>query len=173
MRSFYTILILTISASIAVSCSSTKEQLGLSKKSPDEFAVVKRAPLELPPSYTLAPPRPGAARPQETSPNIQAKEAVLGASTLQAKDGVTAGESVLLQKAGTGVADPSIRAKVDEESNDYDRSKIPAAKKLFGLVNNEDPPEEVVDAEQELERLQQNAAEGKPATEGETPSVER
>lgn len=35
----------------------------MSKRSPDEFAVVKRAPLILPPEYDLRPPDPGAPRP--------------------------------------------------------------------------------------------------------------
>ena len=34
--------------------------LGFEKSAPDEFAVVKRAPLTLPPEYGLRPPRPGA-----------------------------------------------------------------------------------------------------------------
>jgi len=39
-----------------VSCgSATKEKLGLSKKAPDEFMVVPRAPLSLPPEYDLRP----------------------------------------------------------------------------------------------------------------------
>ncbi|MBM3559287.1 MAG: DUF3035 domain-containing protein, partial [Alphaproteobacteria bacterium] len=38
----------------------TKRSLGLSKPAPDEFSVVSRAPLSLPPNYTLRPPRPGA-----------------------------------------------------------------------------------------------------------------
>ena len=40
-------------------CGGTKEKLGLTKKAPDEFAVVRRAPLSMPPDYTLRPPTPG------------------------------------------------------------------------------------------------------------------
>ena len=46
-------------------CEKTKEQFDFSKKPPDEFAVVKREPLEMPPDFSLRPPTPGAARPQE------------------------------------------------------------------------------------------------------------
>lgn len=43
-----------------VGCSSgLKNDLGLSKKAPDEFAVVKNAPLSLPPDFNLRPPKPG------------------------------------------------------------------------------------------------------------------
>ena len=41
---------------------------GLSRDAPDEFQVVTRAPLSIPPSMgDLPPPRPGAQRPQEMS----------------------------------------------------------------------------------------------------------
>jgi len=40
----------------------------------DEFAVVTKAPLIMPPDYNLRPPRPGAARPQEQSERQQAAE---------------------------------------------------------------------------------------------------
>ena len=41
-------------------CDSARETLGLNKRAPDEFAVVPRAPLVLPPNYDLRPPEPGA-----------------------------------------------------------------------------------------------------------------
>ncbi|MGY8960888.1 MAG: DUF3035 domain-containing protein, partial [Alphaproteobacteria bacterium] len=41
--------------------------LGYEKAAPDEFSVVKRAPLALPPDYGLRPPRVGAQRPQAVS----------------------------------------------------------------------------------------------------------
>jgi len=51
-----------IVAALAVgtgACSSLKDNLGLEKKAPDEFAVVRNAPLSLPPDYNLRPPKPG------------------------------------------------------------------------------------------------------------------
>ncbi len=59
-------------------CSNVKETLGLTKQSPDEFKVVSRAPLSMPPDYNLRPPTPGAPRPQEGTPRDQAQQAVLG-----------------------------------------------------------------------------------------------
>jgi hypothetical protein len=48
--------------------------LGLEKTSPDEFLVVKRAPLSLPPNYELRPPKPGERRPQERTVRSRAKD---------------------------------------------------------------------------------------------------
>ena len=55
--------------------------LGFEKSTPDEFAVVKRAPLTLPPDYGLRPPKPGAPRPQAVSPRSDAKKSLLSASS--------------------------------------------------------------------------------------------
>jgi hypothetical protein len=55
-----------------------RKTLGLGKNPPDEFQVVGRAPLSIPPDYSLRPPTPGAARPQEPSMTDTARNAVLG-----------------------------------------------------------------------------------------------
>ncbi len=41
--------------SIAACGATTKEKLGLSRKAPNEFLVMPRAPLSLPPEYDLRP----------------------------------------------------------------------------------------------------------------------
>ena len=165
--------ILSLTALIALplsACSSAKEQLGLNKQVPDEFQVVKRAPLELPPQYTLRPPQPGAPRPQEQETVEQAAQAVFGETPVEATP--TSGEGALFQAAGAFQVDPSIRAKVDSESANLQRENEPVIDKLLSIGSDRPPPASVVDAQKEAERLQQNKAEGKPATAGETPSVE-
>lgn len=71
--------ILLFAAGLLAGCSEARQAMGLGKRAPDEFTVVKRAPLSLPPQYTLRPPQPGAPRPQEPSPTEQARQQVLGA----------------------------------------------------------------------------------------------
>ncbi len=157
---------------VASACSGAKEQLGLERSSPDEFAVVKRAPLSMPPDYRLQKPRPGAPRPQEQSTADQAKEAMFG--TVQTQDGQTPGEATLLSKAGAQAADPSIRQKIDAETTDMAKRNVPVAKKILGLGGDANAaPASVVDAKAEAERLLKNKEQGKPATAGDTPAVER
>lgn len=53
------IIISAVVAVLALSaCDTTKEKLGLSPKAPDEFMVVPRAPLSLPPEYDFNPVAP-------------------------------------------------------------------------------------------------------------------
>ncbi|NNG06084.1 MAG: DUF3035 domain-containing protein, partial [Inquilinus sp.] len=54
-------------------CADMRALMGMERKTPDEFAVVARAPLTLPPSFDLPPPAPGAPRPQEGTADAQAE----------------------------------------------------------------------------------------------------
>jgi hypothetical protein len=55
---------------------SVQDALGMSKRAPDEFAVVKRAPLIVPPDFELRPPDPGAPRPNIGRTSDQARVAL-------------------------------------------------------------------------------------------------
>ena len=54
-------------------CQDAKRALGYEKMPPDEFQVVQRAPLSMPPDFSLRPPQPGATRPQEGTTREQAR----------------------------------------------------------------------------------------------------
>ncbi len=172
--------ILLLSALIApVLCLSacgehTKKELGLIRTAPDEFAVLKRAPLEMPPDYTLPPPQPGAPRPQEAAPEKEAEKVVFGGEALTNKRTPDSAEAALLRQAGADNVDPAIRQTVDKETGVLAPRQKPVAEKLLGIVvKNDKPVASVVDAKAEAERLKKNAEEGKPVTEGETPSIEK
>ncbi len=171
-QTLITLFLTTIALSLT-GCSGAKEKMGLTRKAPDEFAVVKRAPLEIPPEYALRPPRPGAPRPQETATDEQAREVVFGAKSETALKPAN-GEAALLQQAGSDIAQPGIREIVNKETDALSPKNEPVAKKLLGLGSSDKGPgpASVVDPKAETERLRQNAAEGKPVTEGETPTVE-
>lgn len=166
-------IVLALSCSALLGgCSGTKEQLGLTRQAPNEFAVVRRAPLEMPPEYSLRPPRPGAERPQEVRPEEQAKQTVFGQKNASHAAKPTSSEEVLLQKTGGDQADPNIRQLVDQERAATAKSDKPVVDRLLGIVGAEKEGASIVDARAEAERLQKNKEEGKPVTEGETPTVE-
>src|SRR5450755_3176733 len=62
--------------------SSLSRTFGLTHDAPDEFTVVTRAPLSMPPDFTLRPPQPGVARPQEQSERTLAESALVPESAL-------------------------------------------------------------------------------------------
>ena len=103
-------------AGVALSgCQSTKNALGLNKVVPDEFNVVTKAPLVVPPDYALRPPAPGQPRPQELQPESAARQALLGQRDATNRSD---GEKLLVAKAGGDKADPLARYVVDDEFGD-------------------------------------------------------
>ena len=93
-------------------CGHAREALGIAKVTPDEFRVVAKAPLTLPPDYDLRPPAPGEPRPQELQPESAARQALLGARNNENR---SQGEKLLVAKAGGDKADPLARYVVDDE----------------------------------------------------------
>ena len=176
-------------AMILSSCGdSTKRALGLARTSPDEFAVVKSAPLSQPPDFKLRPPRPGAERPGVASPREQARQAIFradqgnatqsarreGPSTTAAPQEAvsqrSSGESAFLSRAGADDVDPDIRSKIDREASLLADADLNFVQKLLDFKPDVD---DVVDAAGEARRLRENQALGQPATEGDTPLIER
>ena len=93
-------------------CSGVNQALGLNKITPDEYRVVAKAPLVVPPDYALRPPAPGEPRPQELQPESQARLALLGQREATAR---SPGETLLADRAGAQKADPLIRYVMDDE----------------------------------------------------------
>ena len=99
-------------AAVGLSGCGGGEPVAFGKVVPDEFRVVTKAPLTLPPDYSLRPPMPGEPRPQELQPESAARQALLGE---QARTERSQGEKLLVAKAGADKADPLIRYVVDDE----------------------------------------------------------
>ncbi len=103
-------------------CGGVRAALGLGKIVPDEFAVVRHAPLAMPPDMDLRPPRPGAPRSQEVSPREQARSTLLGRSAAAGTGGgsapssLTPGEKALLRQAGSQETPLNIREVVRIEA---------------------------------------------------------
>ena len=96
-------------------CTSAAHALGMDKVTPDEFRVVARAPLTVPPDYSLRPPAPGEPRPQELQPESAARAALLGQRAAVERSDA---ERMLATRAGADRADPLIRYTVDDEFGD-------------------------------------------------------
>jgi len=163
-------------------CENAKETIGLAKQAPDEFAVVTRAPLNIPPKFDLRPPEPGAKRPQKMTPTLKAQTILLQKNSLREKTDKTnaaiasgkfsTGEIAFLQVAGALEADSSIRQVVNKENSvlaEVDDSML--GKVMFW--RKDEQSEVLVDAGKEAKRLRQLAAEGEPITKGETPVIIR
>ena len=132
-------------------CNHAASAFGLNKVTPDEFRVVAKAPLVIPPDYSLRPPKPGEPRPQELQPESAARLAMLGEREGEARSD---GEKLLVAKAGADKADPLVRFVVDDEFGDLaHKDKTFADKVIFwhrdkGVGSDKDRAEIAAGAEQ-------------------------
>jgi hypothetical protein len=163
------IAILTLlTAVVAVSgCAAFSQAIGSGKVAPDEFRVVSKAPLVVPPEFNLRPPRPGEARPLELRPDMQARSAVFGVSM-----GASAspGEQQLVASLDASNADPRIRDILDAETGDLARKPDSFADRLLGRRTGPMDAAAQLESGPEAERLQSErraidtATGGQPAT---------
>ena len=78
---------------------------GYDRARPDEFAVARTQPLVVPPDFSLTPPQPGVARPQDNNPSAQALDALFGGPAQRSP-----AEASTLDSAGDDSASPGIRS---------------------------------------------------------------
>ncbi len=153
-------------------CSSLRDTLGLSKSSgPDEFTVVTKAPLVLPPEFTLRPPDKDGRSPQQMQPRERAELAITGAQGASSA-AADHGEQAFLSQAGADHANPGIREIVNNEFSQLAERDSSFTDKLI-FWHKEQPPGTVVDPAKEAQRLRQNAATGQSPVAGDTPIIER
>ena len=166
--------LLLLAATVLSGCGDVERTFGLTRDIPDEFTVETRAPLSMPPDYSLRAPQPGAARPQEVSSQVAAEAALAPDTALVgAANGAagpnTAGQQALVAEAGPA-APGDIRKRVDSEVT-LDRPSGGLTDTLM-FWQGGSPPGTMLDATAESRRLRQNAALGQPPTAGDTPIIQ-
>ncbi|MSO98739.1 MAG: DUF3035 domain-containing protein [Rhodospirillaceae bacterium] len=155
-------------------CQDTRRALGIDKSIPDEFAVVSRAPLVMPPDFNLRPPAPGAERPQEGNAADQARAALVGRERIAQyrARGFSAGEVKLLELAGTMFVLPEIRKNLDRETSAFAGEESTFTDKLL-FWRAEGDNGTPIDPVAEKKRLEENAALGKKPNDGVTPTISK
>ncbi|GLQ05641.1 DUF3035 domain-containing protein [Sneathiella chinensis] len=182
LKSRGTICFALAGALLLTGCEGTKQALGIdNKKAPDEFAVLSKAPLIIPPDFSLRPPAPGQQGPHDSLARNNARDSLLGTTARRdvvtqqeaAAAGTSAGELALLREAAAEDVDPSIRRIVDEETATLAEGDESL---LESIMFWQKQPEygTVVNPTLEKKRIQENAALGNSAADGEeTPIIER
>lgn len=153
-------------------CGNLGDSLGFGRNSPDEFAVVDRPPLSLPPDFDLRPPRPGAPRPQEVSMKAKAATTLFGGASSGASEGKSEGEAALLSAAGVAKADSNIRETLDREAS----QRAIGSDKLVDEIlwwRSKDADATTVDAAAEAQRLRELKEKGEAPSDGKTPVISK
>jgi hypothetical protein len=186
----------TLIALTACGSGTVRETLGINRSAPDEFRVVSRPPLSVPPQFNLRPPSVTAESPTVIPADSQAKALVLGkehaggdvirldanaaptavvpvsSSPLGAAQagGKSAAESQFLQNVGASKADPNVRQALVEK--DVQKQLQKEESDWWDILStNPEKKDPQVNAQKEAERIRTNKDTGKPVTEGATPEV--
>ena len=186
-RSLFPLLLLPAMLA-ACSGQEARETLGLTREAPDEFVIVSRPPLTLPPDFELRPPTPGVSRPAESTEKAarglvlkgEAQPATLDelgpASNVETAvvpvlsgDAATPAESTLLNKIGITQVDPDIRAKLGSDPKQAQANE--EARPFYDKLVTEPAAEPIVDSRKEAERIRANTDAGRPINEGKVPET--
>ena len=165
------ILRLSIVAAGAVAlmgCQTIREATGLSKEGPDEFAVVTKAPLIIPPDFNLRPPRDGAPPVNQVEPTDAAQSALFdtqdpAAAAKRITGDYSDAEKTLLATAGAANPDRSIRQQVASDGRSMEAADDSFTKQVLFWQDSKDQGLSV-DAEAEAKRMdaQKNAGQTPP-----------
>lgn len=187
------LLFASLAALAGCTGKEVRQTVGLKRNQPDEFQVVSRPPLSVPPVYHLRPP----AEESETlmpadkqaealvlegkeisryqRPDDQSYLADTAVAPVESSALGTQGETTLLQNAKAAQADPEIRSVLRHENGVQNqgapgkRSMMDKLKRGIFVPEDSDP---VVDAQKERERIQSNRDEDKPLNEGDVPVID-
>lgn len=147
---------LTAAAAMITACSSSGNS---GPRTPDEFRIVTKAPLSVPPEYNLRPPKAGLAMPAEVNADSTGRVAAFG-TTFGAD--ASAAERALVAAADANAVNPVIRAQIDYEEAGVIRKSTSSSERIMSWQGDEDTPRGdtatgnepvVIDSQQEGERI--------------------
>lgn len=160
-RFSHSVIMLTLAGGVLAACSDFRKAIGREKSSPDEFAVMVRAPLSLPPDFTLRPTGPDS----ETAAAAPLASEILGDLLGQQRATLTGYDQLF----ALNKIQPNIRQLVDEETTGIIFERRLPLQMLFGGLPDVGP---VLDQIQEDARVRRNRAANLPLTDGATPAFD-
>lgn len=154
-------LVATLSACGGSSGDPTRQSLlrtiGLRQPPPDEFLVVERKPLEMPPSLReLPPPTPGGVNRVDPQPLEDASALLSNAGRPVASAAPSPGETAFLATTGADAADPAVRdTLVAEDAALKEGGQRYGLRTFFGRQTFDPYRTEVLDPQAETQRLRE------------------
>jgi hypothetical protein len=169
---------------------NARDILGFDRNAPDEFKVVSRPPLSVPPDFALRPPEEGlddntglpaadstaraAILGEDAAELIGSKKTMGEAETavgiVQSYDLESQADGTFLDNIGAEKADSGIRKKLDAETIAKTQQQEEKSDDILGWLKSEPDVDALpIDADKEQERIIKNKASGKKLNEGEVP----
>ena len=165
---------LAMLATSLIGCESFREAAGVTKEPPDEFAVVTKSPLVVPPDFNLRPPKPGAAPTNQSSPTEAAQSALFGDDPTAAAAALPGNfsdeERVLLANTGAANADHAIRKQIASDEKAMEATDDSFTDTL--LFRSPEPDKgKAVNADAEAQRIEAAKTNGQPVGDPKPPAT--
>jgi hypothetical protein len=126
---------LLVAGAALLGCQSVREATGVAKLPPDEFTVLTKAPLIIPPDFNLRPPQPGIASRNEVDAGDQARAALFPQNAAAAAAALgtaySDGEKLLLTRSNALTVDPDIRRSISGDVGQEDQGPAFAQRVLY------------------------------------------
>jgi hypothetical protein len=155
------------------SCDSIRDAAGLNKEPPDEFAVVTKAPLIIPPDYNLHPPKPGAPPLNQVAPTTAAQQALYSDDPTAIAGAISGNysqaEKLILANSGGAVADSQIRRTIAAENTKAEDTNPSLTDKLLFGESKDNSADQPLDASAEQARIAAAKNGGQPPADGDAP----
>lgn len=145
-------------------CAIDKQTLGLGRRTPDEFTVITRKPLSLPPEYNVTPPT----NKDISSNNIsnEVKTSVLGEK--DSKNKLNNEDISFLSTINADNSDKNIREELTNNSNPAGNKKV--VNKIMFWKSEDNST--IIDNAAEAKRLKENKKQGNKINNGDIPVIE-
>lgn len=133
--------LLLFAAGAALAATSACTSSGNGGATPNEFRVVTKAPLSVPPEYSLRPPSAGSTTPAEVEAATTSVTTAFGTTHGQ---NASASEKALVAAAGANAANSAVRAQIDYEETRSIRKSTSISDRIFFW--RKDKPEDAASA---------------------------
>lgn len=144
-------------------CSDFRRAIGTAKSTPDEFEVVVRPPLSLPPNFNLRPQDSNIQQTAAGAPSAKAQASTLlvrRQASANSYDDLFAFQQII----------PDIRAQIDEETAGILFERRLPLQMIFGGLPSVGP---IIDKMAEDKRIRRNRLQEKAINEGATPAIDK
>ncbi len=108
-------ILVVASVGLALVLQGCGKLSGNRKNAPDEFLVVDKPPLVMPPDYNLRPPKPGEPTPQRLTTSQRTIQSLFPGRTTM-PPAPSAGEQALLNKLGAGKVRSDVRTNAGNDT---------------------------------------------------------
>ena len=173
MKRLLTLSVMTLSATLLSACTDSSNVrkgtvLGFGQQIPDEFTVVTRKPLNVPPGFSLRPPKGGGTvEPTQKSTDVTQIIWDKDKKITSVKGDISPSERNLLTQAGAANSGDGVRSQLERENTALAMANRTLADKIIfgpGKIKGAQ-----LDAAAESRRLQENKTLGKSILDGKSP----